>query len=215
MYCNGTVVSPGRRLVLTAAHCVNNGVADILPATAVRLCTYGNAPGIAQAQCATATGFFVAPGWNGSSINDDFALVGIDRDLGVGYMGISGQADSVIQNAIVHRIARPGYDPTAWNWCSLSPLSQPGAVSPFAGGDLFRQQVTGVNMTANRLCTHQDGAAGESGSGFYYCANGNNNLNQCNPYIVGVMHGPLMCGVSTYVGGVKGSALKVWAESMF
>jgi len=55
----------------------------------------------------------------------------------------------------------------------------------------------------------------ESGSGFYYCANGSNNLNQCNPYVVGVLHCPLYCGVNRYVGCVKGLALKTWVEAQF
>jgi len=129
-------------------------------------------------------------------------------------MGISGTSDSVLQNAVIHRVAHPAYDPTASNWCSLSPLYA-GENLPMSGGELFRQQDTGVNVTANRICTHQDGSAGESGSAFYYCANSNNNLSQCNPYIAGVLHGPLACGLSSYVGGVKGPALKAWAEAMF
>jgi len=214
MYCNGTVVSPGRQLVLTAGHCVDGGAGPLFPPASVRVCTYGNYQGVSQARCATATGFTTPPGWNGSSINDDYALVSIDRDLGVGYMGISGTSDSVLQNAVIHRVAHPAYDPTASNWCSLSPLYA-GENLPMSGGELFRQQDTGVNVTANRICTHQDGSAGESGSAFYYCANSNNNLSQCNPYIAGVLHGPLACGLSSYVGGVKGPALKAWAEAMF
>lgn len=199
--CSGTMVD--NKWLLTAAHCVTNASGTPYSATAFDACTYGNYQ--TGAACYSSTSVVIAPGYSGDGdFNDDYAVVKLDAEPGVGWMAISQASNSVVEAAQGYNVGYPGYAPG----CNLN---RPARINrSFTARRAYKSNGDVINLTTNKIKTRIEVSAGHSGGPFFYYPGG-----CCGAhYITGVVSGHMNLPIGKdYNGGPKGSAIRTWVIS--
>lgn len=196
--CSGTMVDT--EWLLTAAHCVTDSNGNAYNANTFDACTLGNYQ--AGAQCFAADDVHVGPGYNGSGMDDDYAVVHLTGQPGVGWMAISQASDGTIKADPGRNVGYPGRKPN----CTSNSTAAINAGFPALTGYFSSGDVTSLSST--RIKTNVDLSGGHSGGPFYYCPSG------CSAgaahYLTGVVSGFHSDPLDKYTGGAKGPAIRTW-----
>lgn len=196
--CSGTMVDD--EWLLTAAHCVTDSNGNAVSLSSIDACTYGN--DLAPAQCFTATSLVVAGGWNGSGVDDDYAVVRLSSSPGVGWMAISQASDSIIENARGYNVGYPGWTKA----CASQNVTAAQDSGLFFGRQGFTSDGDVTGLSGDRIRTRLDVGTGHSGGPYYYYPSG-----CCGAhFLTGVATSYVVTVGNNYNGGPKGPAIRDW-----
>jgi len=189
--------------LLTAAHVITTSGGSFYNPSTYQITTLGNYQAGAQAFNADIA---IMPGsYSGDGdINDDYAVVHLTSQPGVGWMAISQASNSTIKNADGYNVGYPGFGPGCAS-TAVTPINagEPSGLGYWSVGDVFK-------LTSKKIKTRIDSGGGHSGGPFYYYPSG-----CCGAhYVTGVVSGWYSPAVgSDYVGGPKGPAIRSWVAT--
>jgi len=200
---SGSGVMVDNEWLLTAAHVITTSGGAFYNPSTYSITTLGNYQTGAQAFSADIA---VMPGsYTGDGdCNDDYAVVHLTSNPGVGWMAISSASNSTIRNADGYNVGYPSFGPSCASTAVVPIIAgEPSGTGYWSKGDVFK-------LTSKKIKTRIDIATGHSGGPFFYYPSG------CcgSHYVTGVVSGWYSPAVgSDYNGGPKGPAIRSWVAT--